>query len=343
MIGSWSGAGPHRPLFSVVLPTYNRVDIVMEAVQSVLAQSFTDFELIVVDDLSTDSTAARIARVTDPRVWLVTNQGRKGGAGARNYGTSVARGTWICQIDSDDLWDEHMLEHLAAGVLRAAPTVGVVYGSDHTIDIDTGAVRRRRVAELSGWAFPKMLERHFYHHCAAAIRRDALLSVGGYDEELHGMEDTDLQHRLTESWEVLAVPEAIYYYRLGRSDQVTRDYGARAVKMQRFLRKHDAQLRTMPRSMVKIAAVVMVTCVKGGRWADAARLWGRVLRYGPSAPRLVLVAHMQVAVVLRDRVRRSLARGRPASQPTSERSAVGRAGGTRGAPARTHERSAEPT
>ncbi|HET8986145.1 MAG TPA: glycosyltransferase family 2 protein [Trueperaceae bacterium] len=327
MIGSQSGAGFRRPLFSVVLPTFNRVDIVMEAVESVLAQSFTDFELIIVDDRSTDSTAARLARVNDPRVRLVTNTGPKGGAGARNHGISLARGPWVCQIDSDDLWDERMLEHLAAGVGRAAPTVGVVYGSDHSIDIETGAVCRRRVAELSGWAFPRMLERHFYHHCAAAIRREALESVGGYDEDLPGMEDTDLQHRLTEAWEVLAVPEAIYYYRLGRSDQVTKDFGQRAVKMLRFLDKHDAQLRTMPRAMVKIAGVVMVTCVKGGRWNDAVRLWGSVLRYGSSAPRLVWLYHLQVAVVIRDRILRSLTRARPTVSSRPQRRTVG---GTRG-------------
>jgi GT2 family glycosyltransferase len=236
-----------------------------------------------------------------------------------------------------------MLEHLAAGVRRAAPTVGVVYGSDHSIDIETGAVRRRRVAALSGWAFPRMLERHFYHHCAAAIRREALESVGGYDEDLPGMEDTDLQHRLTEAWEVLAVPEAIYYYRLGRSDQVTKHFADRASKMLRFLAKHEAQLKTMPRSMVKIAGVVMVTCVKGGRWTDAVRLWGRVLRYGPSAPRLVWLYHLQAAAALRDRLRRPLARARSAAALKPERPAAAGVRRQSGVATRVHKRSAEPT
>src|SRR5690606_24341739 len=104
------------------------------------------------------------------------------------------RADWICQIDSDDLWSHDMLAHLAAGVERAAPSVGVVYGSDHWIEIESGRVRRRRVAELSGYAFKRVLVRDFYHHCAAAIRREAFDSVGGYDESLNGVEDTDLQH-----------------------------------------------------------------------------------------------------------------------------------------------------
>lgn len=334
--------GPTRPQFSVVLPTYNRVDIVMEAVESVIAQSFTDLELIIVDDRSTDATAALLARIGDPRVRLVTNEGGKGGAGARNYGISLARGEWVCFTDSDDLWDVRMLEHLAAGVERAGPQVGVVYGSDFSIDMETGTVRRRRVAELSGNAFPRMLERHFYHHCAAATRRVALESVGGYDENLGGMEDTDLQHRLTEAWEVLAVPEAIYYYRLGRSDQVTKDFGHRAVQMLLFLDKHDAVLRTMPRSMVKIAGVVMVTCLKGGRWTDAARLWGRIVCWGPAAPRLVWRYHLQSAVVLRDLFTRSLRRHVPAGLAARYAAATSGSEGRLDAAHGAHERTAGP-
>lgn len=297
-----AGYRPRRPQFSVVLPTYNRADVVMEAVDSVLAQSYSDLELIVVDDHSSDATLALLARHADPRLRVVSNTGNQGGAAARNHGTALARGEWVCFIDSDDLWDVRMLEHLAAGVERAGPEVGVVYGSDHSVNMETGAVVRRRTATLTGRAYPRMLERHFYHHCAAATRRAALLEVGGYDERLAGMEDTDLQHRLTEKWEVLAVPEALYYYRLGRTDQVTKDFADRADKMLLFLAKHEAVLRTLPRAYVKITGVVMVTCLKGGRHAAAARLWGRMMSWWPAAPRLVVTYHLQAAVVLRDRL-----------------------------------------
>src|SRR5690606_38951054 len=165
-----TGHDRRRPRFSVVLPTFNRADIVMQAIESVLEQSFEDFELIVVDDSSTDPTWARLSRITDPRVRLVVNEGSKGAAGARNYGIGLARADWICQIDSDDLWSHDMLAHLAAGVERAAPSVGVVYGGDHRIDMESGRVRRRRAAELSGYAFKRVLVRDFYHPCAAAIR-----------------------------------------------------------------------------------------------------------------------------------------------------------------------------
>ena len=311
------------PSISVVLPTYNRADIVMEAISSVVAQTFPTWELLVVDDHSTDSTAIRLEQVADPRVRVLLNRGTKGNAGARNYGFTQARGEWICQIDSDDLWDSRMLEYLAAGVARAGPRVGVVYGSDHSSDMETGAIRRRRVAALSGYAFPAILERQFYHHCAAAIRRVAFDSVGGYDESLDGVEDTDLQHRLTLDWEVLAVPEAIYHYRLGRPDQLTQEHGRRAAKQLLFLAKHDDQLRVMPRSLVKMVGAVMVTCLKGGRWGDAARLWGRMLGSGLAAPRLAWTYNLRAAVVVRDMLRRRLSK-RPARRVSTPMSSAKR-------------------
>lgn len=305
------------PLISVVLPTYNRADIVMQAIESVLQQSFTDLELIIVDDSSTDSTWSKLSRITDPRVRLVANTGAKGGAAARNYGAGLARAEWICQIDSDDAWSPDMLHHLVGGIERASAAVGVVYGSDHWIEHETGTVRRRRRAELAGYVYKRVFERDFYHHCAAAIRRAAFESVGGYDISLEGVEDTDLQHRLTEQWEVLPVPEAVYLYRIGRDDQVTKAHATRARQQLKFLAKHDSVLRTMPASLVKIVGVIMVSCLKGARWLDAARLYLRLLRWSPAAPRLVYRYSLQGGVVMRDHVaalfsRRGKHRAKPA-------------------------------
>lgn len=297
------------PAVSVVLPTYNRADVVMQAIESVLRQTFTDLELIIVDDSSTDATFSKLSRITDPRVRLVVNKGVKGVAGARNYGASLARAEWICQIDSDDLWSLDMLEHLVGGIGKASAAVGVVYGSDHWIEFDTGTVRRRRQAELAGYAFKRVFERDFYHHCAAAIRRTAFESVGGYDVCLDGVEDTDLQHRLTEEWEVLPVPEAVYLYRVGRDDQVTKAHATRAAQLLKFLAKHEGVLLTMPASLVKIVGVVMVACLKGARWLDAARLYLRLLRWGPAAPRLVYRYSLRGAVVVRDHVAARFSRG----------------------------------
>src|SRR5665213_1350208 len=115
-----------QPLVSVIVPTRDRVQILRAAVASVLRQSATNFELIVVDDASTDGTSSYLAELAtmDKRVRVVRNAAPKGGAGARNEGISHARGEWIAFLDDDDEWlpnkIRRQLETLAANVAAVA-------------------------------------------------------------------------------------------------------------------------------------------------------------------------------------------------------------------------------
>ena len=105
------------PSVSVVIPAYNRAATIVAAIDSVLRQTWTDFELIVVDDGSTDGTLAAAAAVADPRLRLVPAPRNLGAAGARNLGVEEARGTWIAFQDSDDEW---LPEKLAKQMARLA-------------------------------------------------------------------------------------------------------------------------------------------------------------------------------------------------------------------------------
>jgi glycosyltransferase involved in cell wall biosynthesis len=99
-----------KPLVSVVIPTYNRENFVAEAVASVLAQSYVDFELIVVDDGSDDATVALLAERFDDTRLMVVSQPNLGVSAARNTGAKLARGEWFAFLDSDDTWLENKLE-----------------------------------------------------------------------------------------------------------------------------------------------------------------------------------------------------------------------------------------
>ena len=92
----------HSPTFSVVIPTHNRAEMLREAIQSVLDQTFTDFELLVVDYHSSDNTAEVVASVADPRIIYLINDHARGGAGTRNAGTFRAKGEWVAFLDSDE-------------------------------------------------------------------------------------------------------------------------------------------------------------------------------------------------------------------------------------------------
>ena len=94
----------NNPFFTVVIPTHNRSLLLKRAVESVLSQTFEDFELIVIDDHSTDDTASVVKSFTDHRMRYLTNQRTKGACGARNTGIFSAKGKWVAFLDDDDVW-----------------------------------------------------------------------------------------------------------------------------------------------------------------------------------------------------------------------------------------------
>src|SRR5690348_17042411 len=119
------------PPVSIVIPTYNRAHLLPRAVASVQAQTCADWELIVVDDGSTDSTIADVTAMAgaDPRIRLAVNTGRRGPAGARNAGIAVARAPWVAFLDSDDSWGPGKLARFLAEA-KAHPEAMLI-GSDY--------------------------------------------------------------------------------------------------------------------------------------------------------------------------------------------------------------------
>jgi len=253
--------GSDGPLFSVVLPTYNRAGIVMDAIKSVLAQTYADFEFIVVDDRSTDDTQEVLAAIEDPRVTVVVNERSKGNAGARNMGIFRARGSWVCQIDSDDLWPEDMLELFAAAIDTAPADVGIVYGTLVYLDTRTGLIRDIRTAERTGWLHDLLLEDHFMSHCSAALRTEALIAIGGYDETFRQQADSDLLIRLSRDCAVAAVPEAKYTVREGHEDRLMVNPGA-LLAFEHLYDKHVFELARLPharyRQLLKIFDLAII-------------------------------------------------------------------------------------
>src|SRR5882724_2062331 len=121
-----------QPKVSVIIPTYNRAHYLGTAVNSVLSQTFSDFELIVVDDGSTDDTMRLVERFHDSRLRYIYQQHR-GISAAMNAGIRAARGGYIARLDSDDIWLPDMLE-VEVGVLDARPEIGLVYAKAQGMD-----------------------------------------------------------------------------------------------------------------------------------------------------------------------------------------------------------------
>ncbi len=206
-------ASAKSPAVSVVLPVYNGADYVAGAVQSILDQSWRDFELIVIDDGSTDDSAREVARLHDPRIRFL-RQANRGLAATLNRGISLASGRYIARQDHDDLSHPERLEK-QVWHLEANPACTMV-GTCAEIWNQKGPTGRT----LSHPAQSPLLKLELlfnnpFVHSSVMIRRDVLLEVGGYSEDPDRQppEDYELWSRLARGFEVGNLPETLLIYR----------------------------------------------------------------------------------------------------------------------------------
>jgi glycosyltransferase involved in cell wall biosynthesis len=182
---------------SVILPTYNRARVLRPAVESVLGQTMGDLELIVVDDGSSDDTAAVLDRIDDARLRVVRLDGNRGASYARNRGAEAAAGALLAFIDSDDTWQPDKLARQVEALETAGPGVDMCVCSlvnrrgeqiihvryrDETLDGETAT---RRLASGAGMGTPCWL-----------VRRETFAAAGGFDEALPRMQDYELALRI---------------------------------------------------------------------------------------------------------------------------------------------------
>lgn len=190
-----------EPLFSVVIPAYNVENFVCEALDSVAGQTISDYEIIVVDDGSTDGTFRKIASWSKehPEVRLgIFKQVNKGIGGARNTGIRHTNGVFVAFLDADDVWLERKLEFVADHI-KEVPGVDVVC-HDEWLQTDKAGKKR-----LTYGPYATYRDLLFKGNCistsATVVRRQKILEVGGFSEDMqfNGVEDYDLWLRLAQA------------------------------------------------------------------------------------------------------------------------------------------------
>ncbi|MEL6494481.1 MAG: glycosyltransferase family A protein [Cyanobacteria bacterium J06623_7] len=201
------------PRVSVIIAAYNLMAYLPATITNVFAQTFTDFELIVVDDGSSDNTSEWVSQLTDPRVKLITQE-NQGLAGASNTGVSQAQGEYITFLDADDLWEPSKLEQQVQ-VLDNHPEVGIVY-TWVTYMNDGGASTGRIVkTEAEGFIWPDLIEVNQIE-CGSVvmIRRSCFTEVGLFDTNLKSfVQDWDMWLRLALKYQFKAIRQPLVYYR----------------------------------------------------------------------------------------------------------------------------------
>ncbi|NEQ25047.1 MAG: glycosyltransferase family 2 protein [Microcoleus sp. SIO2G3] len=247
------------PLVSVIIPAYNAAQFIKRTIDSVLNQTYPYFEILVVNDGSTDNTAAVVEEIAqrDPRV-LLLHQPNSGVAAARNLGIGRAKGEFIAPIDADDLWYPTQLQRQIACFLSSFPSVGVVYSWSLDIDADDRTTGDFHAATIQGDVYTTLLCHNFLGNASCTmIRKSSLLEVGGYSSEFRsqqaqGCEDWDLYLRLAACYEFLAVPEFLVGYRkIGQS--MSRDYESMARSQALMLQNVKAQHPTLPEFLHRLS------------------------------------------------------------------------------------------
>ncbi len=201
------------PTISVIIPVYNSEKTIRETIESVLNQTFTDFELIIINDGSQDSSLEIISSIQDTRL-KVFSYPNAGVSASRNRGIAQASGEFIAFLDSDDLWTADKLESQLQA-LQANPHAAVAYSWTDYIDRTGKFVCPGNHVTADGDVYEQLLLQNFLENGSTPlIRKEALIKVGDFDESLFGPEDWDIYLRLAANYQFVAVPKVQVLYRI---------------------------------------------------------------------------------------------------------------------------------
>ena len=207
------------PKVSVIIPTYHRLPMLKEAVDSVLAQDFEDIELIVVDDASTDGTGEEMKRYGG-RVRLLQHSKNRGVSATRNTGILHARGKYIAFLDSDDLWVKGKLK-IQVAFLDDNPQYPLCYTDEIWIRKGKRVNPMLKHAKYSGWIFEKCLPLCTLSPSSAVMRKTLFSKVGLFDEALPVCEDYDFWLRVSVRFPIFFINRKLIIKRGGHPDQLS--------------------------------------------------------------------------------------------------------------------------
>lgn len=304
-----SGQPPSgQPLVSVVLPTRNRSRLLRRAVESVLGQTHRNLELIVVNDASTDDTAAVLEQLAarDDRIRVLHRERNSGAAAARNAGIALARGEWVAFQDDDDLWLVEKIQRQLETIAGAGPDVGWCLSGYIRIEShrDTWVGSEFYVRQLNwrngiGEGGP---EWSLISTPGWLVRRSVLEQVGAFDENIRSWDDWELGLRLWQATKLTVAPGPLWIQDRIQGAGLTRAERARANDLQIMMRKHGAlwagNRTVLARHWYTIGRIVSLHDPAPAGRAELLRS----LRYKPWAPKVW--AAILLSFVNRERAKR---------------------------------------
>lgn len=253
------------PKVSIVITAYNSMDYLPETIESVLEQTFSDFEVLLVDDGSSDHIVQWASELVDPRVKL-TSQENQGVSVARNTGIAHAQGEYVAFLDGDDLWEPTKLEK-QVHCLEANPEVALVHTWLTRIDWQSKPTGRLIYSQLEGDVWQQIVEKNQVACSSVMVRRCCFETVGVFDKNLKFAEDWDLWIRLATRYHFAVIEEPLVHYR-EHPNSKSKKYASRLQDFQTIIEKAFASvpfelLHLRNRSYAHINLCIAWKCLQG--------------------------------------------------------------------------------
>lgn len=276
--------------FSVIIPTFNRAHVLSRAIESVLSQSYPHFEIIVIDDGSTDETQNVLSKYPRIKILKTINQGV---SAARNVGINIACNPWICFLDSDDEWLESKLQ-LQAKFLTEHPSFKIVHGEEIWIRNGVRVNPMKKHQKGGGDQFAQSLKMCVISPSTVCLHRELLEEFKGLDESFEVCEDYDLWLKITQKYPVGYIENELIKKYGGHEDQLSRKYKAmdyyRVKSMYQLTHRailSSSQLEQLKKELAKKAKILLAGYQKHNNMTHFHEIqtylaWASTTSHGPS-------------------------------------------------------------
>ncbi len=250
---------------SVIIPTYNRASFLKEAIESVLNQEYSNYELIIIDDGSIDNTK-EIIKLFEGKLKYYY-QPHKGVSPARNAGLKLAQGNFIAFLDSDDLWKKEKLK-VQMEFMKSHPEIKVCYTEEIWIRKGVRVNPKKKHKKYSGWIFDKVVPICLLSLSSALFRKELFDEIGVFDENLPACEDYDLGLRIACKYPIHLIEEPLIIKRGGHPDQLSKKYWGmdrfRIIALEKILKENlpEEWRKLVIKEIIKKCTILANGCLK---------------------------------------------------------------------------------
>ena len=236
------------PIVSVIIPTYNRTALLPRAIRSVLNQSFQDFELIIVNDGSTDNTEEVVKSFEDNKIRYIRHEKNRGGSAARNTGIKAAQGQYIGLLDDDDEWLPEKLEKQINKFQGLSEGYGVVYSGFSYVYEKKGEIISNNVPMLRGNVYDSLIKGCILGSPTPVIKKICFQKAGFFDETLPSCQDWDMWIRISKNYNFDFVPDILAKHYV-HGVQISVDLNVKIIAREKLIEKYWIDLSQKPQTL----------------------------------------------------------------------------------------------